>query len=179
MKTQRFIAMISCLLILLFLLTSCSGYNSVMRNHLSDEANYSTYRGEISDIYYYDEEHRKVSLLPSDKIPEYDIVMELTFEDYDTVATFLGGNPDPERSLDEFKFLFEITKENNKILIENGFYDHVALNTPIDVTTSSFIYMDSDFFYIAAVTYNDTVYLQFEDGIRNIIEYINDHKSLL
>ena len=54
MKFQRFIAMVSCLLVFLFLLTSCSGYNSVMRDHLSDEANYYSYRGKICDIYSID-----------------------------------------------------------------------------------------------------------------------------
>jgi len=179
MKTLRFTAIISCFFILLFLLASCSGYNSQMRSHLSDATNYDSYRGEICDIYYFDSENKKVSILSSNGFSEHDVVIEVVFEDYDTVKKFLGGDPNPERSLNEHKFAFKITKENNQILTENGFYDAVFMNTPIDITTSSFLYMDAEFFFIAAVTYNETEYLHFEDGIKNIVEFINDHKSLM
>jgi hypothetical protein len=53
------------------------------------------------------------------------------------------------------------------------------MNAPIDITASGLIYMDSNFFFIAAITYNETEYLPFEDGIKNIEEYISAHKSLI
>ncbi len=177
MKFQRIITTISCLFV--FLLTSCYGYNSIMQDHLSDEVNYNSYRGEICDIYYFDADNKKVSLLSTAENPDCDVVIELTFDDCDVVRQFLGGNPNPEWSLDQYKFSFDITKENNQILIENEFYDAVVTNTLIEFTASSFIYMDSNFFFVAAITYNDTEYLCFEDGIKNIQKYINEHKSLL
>ena len=167
------------LFVLISLLTSCSGYNSKMRNHLRDDMNYHSYRGTICDIYYFDEDDKKVSLLSSDEIPDCDVVVELTFDDLDTIKKFLGSEPNPEWSFTEYKFAFDIAKENHQILFENGFYDIVSVNTPIEITTSSFIYMDSNFFFIAAVTYNETTFLTFEDGIQNIREFINEHKSLL
>ena len=179
MKMQRFIAMILCFFIFLFLMTSCSGYNSIMRDHLSDQTNYSSYRGEICDIYYFDSENNKVSLRSSDEIPECDVVIEMTFDDRDTITKFLGADPNPVWTLDKYKFAFDITKENNQILAQNGFYDTVAMNTSIEIIASSYIYMDSNFFFIAAVTYNETEYLNFDDGIQNIQEYINEHKSLM
>ncbi len=179
MKTLRFIAIVSCFFILQFLLLSCSGYNSQMQNHLTDATNYDSYRGEICDIYYFDSENKKVSMLSSDGFSQYDAVIEVTFENYDTVKKFLGAKPNPEWALDDFRFQFKITKENNQILTENGFYDAIAMNTPIDITTSSLIYMDSDFFFIAAINYNETEYLRFEDGIKNIQEFINTHKGLI
>ena len=179
MKTRRFITMILCLFAVLSLLTSCSGYNTQMRNHLSDEANYHSFCGIICDIYYFDAENKKVSLLESDVIPDCDVVVELTFDERDTIKKFLGSEPNSEWSLTEYRFAFDITKENNQILVENGFYDIVSINTPIEITASNFIYMDSNFFFIAAVTYNETTFLTFEDGIQNIREFINEHKSLL
>ena len=179
MKTLRFNTMILCFFVVLSLLTSCSGYNARMRNHLCDEANYHSFLGTICDVYYFDAEDKKVSLLASDVIPNCDVVVELTFDDRDIVKKFLGGEPNPVLSLDDYKFAFDITKENNQILAGNGFYDTVAMNTPIEITSSSFIYMDSNFFFIAAVAYNETEYLSFEDGIQNIREYINEHKSAL
>ena len=179
MKTRRLITVILCFLVVFSLLTSCSGYNSRMRNHLSDEANYHSFCGTVCDVYYLDAENNKVSLLESDVIPECDVVIELTFDDRDVISRFLGGEPNPEWSLDEYKFTFDITKENNQILVTNGFYEAVDMNTQIEITASSFIYMDSNFFFIAAVTYNETTFLTFEDGIQNIREFINEHKSLL
>ena len=179
MKTRRLITVILCFLVVFSLLTSCSGYNSLMRNYLSDETNYHSFCGTICDVYYFDAENNKVSLLESDVIPECDVVIKLTFDDRDVIRKFLGGEPNPEWSLDEYKFSFDITKENNQILVTNGFYEAVDMNTQIEITASSFIYMDSDFFFIAAVTYNESEYLRFEDGIQNIREYMKEHKSLL
>ncbi len=179
MKKQRFISMILCLFIFLFLMTSCSGYNSIMQDHLSDKTNYHSYYGVICDIYYFDAENKKVSLLSSDEIPECDVVIELTFDNREVIRKFLGCEPNPEWSLDEYKFTFDVTKENNQILVENGFYETVAVNTQIEITSSSLIYMDSNFFFIAAVTYNESEYLCFEDGIQNIQKYINAHKVLM
>ena len=179
MKTRRFVITILCLIVVLFLLTSCSGYNAKMRNHLIDETNYHSFCGTICDIYYFDAENKKVSLLSSDAIPDCDVVVELTFDDRDTVKEFLGGEPNSEWDLSEYKFAFDITKENNQILVENGFYDVVSVNTPMEITASSLIYMDSNFFFITAVNYNETTFLTFEDGIQNVREYINEHKSLI
>lgn len=179
MKTLRFTAAISCFLILLLLLTSCSGFNAQMRTHLSDKTNYHSFRGTICDVYYFDAENKKVSLLASDEFPESDVRIELAFENYDTVKTFLGSALNPEWSLNAYRVIFEITAENSRILNENGFYDAITANTPIEITASSYIYMDANYFFIAAVTYNKTEYLRFENGIQNIREYINKHRSLL
>jgi len=179
MKMKRLIAISLCLVVILPLFTACTGYNSQMRRHLTDEKNYYSYCGTILDVYYLNSENKKVSLLSSGTIPDCDVTVELTFDDRDTVKEFLGAEPNPEWSLTEYKFAFEITKENNQILVDNGFYDSISISTPIEITASNYIYMDSNFFYIAAVTYNETTFLPFEDGIQNIREYINENKSLL
>ena len=51
------------------------------------------------------------------------------------------------------------------------------MNTSVEIT--DYIFMDSSIFVIAAITYNDTEQLCFEDGIKNIRNYNNEHKSLL
>ena len=150
-----------------------------MRKHLSDEMNYHSYHGIICDAYYFDADNKKISLLSSDAIPDCDVILELTFDDRDIIKKFLGSEPNSEWSFAEYKFAFDITKENNQILVENGFYDTISMDTSIEIAASSYIYMDSNFFFIAAITYNETAYLLFEDGIQNIHEYINEHKSLM
>ena len=179
MKNQRLITIILSFFSLQILLTSCYGYNPRIRNQLSNEKNYHSYYGKICDIYYYDTENNKVSLLSSDDIPDCDVELQLTFDEPDTIEKFSGGKPNPEFSLDEYNFVFRITKENHQILSESGFYSLVTKNTPIEITASSYIYMDSNYFFIAAVTYNETAYLGFEDGFKNIQQYISENKSLL
>ena len=105
--------------------------------------------------------------------------MTITFDDREIVKKFLGAEPNPEWSLTDHKFHFDVTKENHRILVENGFYDVASTNTPIEITSSSWIYMDGDFFFVAAATYNGTEYLSFEDGILNIKDNINRHKRLI
>lgn len=179
MKSQRYFTMVFCLLITLSLLTSCLGYNTQMQNYLKDETNYHPYHGTVCDIYYFDAENEKVSLLSTNKIPECNVVIELTFDDFNTVGTFLGAEPNPDWSLEKYRFAFDITKENHIILAQNGFYNTVTINTPIEITASSYIYMDSNFFWISSVTYNDTEYLRFNEGIKNIKDHIDKHKSLI
>lgn len=176
MKKPGLTAFILCLLALL---SACTGNNPIIRGHLTDRENYDSYSGVIRDIFYYDEENRKVSILSSNEIPECNVFLELTFEDYDTVKKFLGADPNPEWSLSKYQYVFEITDENNQILVDNGFYSVVTSNSSIDISASSYIYMDANYFYIAAITYDDTDYLCFADGFGNIVEYINDHKGLL
>ena len=178
MKTRHFNTISLCLLVILSLLTSCSGYNTQMRKHLSDEANYHPYRGMICDVYYFDEEGGKVSLLQRNEIPQRPVVLELAFDDLETVRTFLGGEPDPERMPDEYRFSFYITEDNSRILADHGFYTFVSVNTPVEIMASSYIYMDTDFFWIAAVTCDERTCLPFDDGLQNIRDYMNEHKSL-
>ncbi len=179
MKRQHLVCAMLFISMFLFALTSCSGYSAIMRNHLSNEENYASYTGVVCEIYYYDAQDHKVSLLSAEEIPQCDAYMELTFSDRDSVSSFLGGEPNPDWDLDEFQFSFIITKECNQILAENGFYDTVAVDTPIIITASSFIYMDTDFFFIAALACKDKQYLTAEEGLQSIRAYVNENKSWL
>ena len=179
MKTQRYFVAIISLTVILSILTSCTGYNSIMRNHLCDKKNYHTYCGKLCDIYYFDDKNQKVSLLSNSFIPDCDVMFQLTFsDDIEALEKFLGAMPNTEISLSEYKFSFSVTKENNKILVDNG-YDTVSKNSIIKIIASNFIYMDGQFFLIAAIRFNDTEYLNFEDGFNNIVDHINNNKSLI
>lgn len=179
MKSVIRLFLVSCLAISLFLLTSCSGYNDQMIKHLGNINNYDICRGEIRDINFYDSGNNKNSIFELDSLPDSDIIMEISFDNSNTVKKFLGGTPNTDRPIDDYKFQFRVTKENNRILKESGFYDVVTKNTQIEIITSDFIYMDSDFFFVAGVTYNETEYLPVETGFANIEKYLEENKSLL
>jgi hypothetical protein len=39
--------------------------------------------------------------------------------------------------------------------------------------------MDSTFYYVAEIKNQDKIFLSFDDGLKNIIKYVNDNKALL
>jgi hypothetical protein len=86
--------------------------------------------------------------------------------------------PNTDIPLEEYKFQFRVTKDNSNLLSSNGFYNCVSLEAKISVKVSSYIYMDSEFFYIAQVEYDGTEYLNFEDGLENIVDMMDKDKSL-
>ena len=176
---KKYIALMIVISLLLVCCTSCSGYNGIMRKHLSDPENYRTYEAVLVDMCYVDpktgEQYRDFE---NNDFLGYDVILFVNFETVENVTNFLGGQPNPDMPPDEFKFALEITAENSKILYENGFYNDVVVGDQIRVRSSDWIYMDGDFFYVAQLEYKDTVYLSFDDGLKNMIEMINKNKSL-
>ena len=49
----------------------------------------------------------------------------------------------------------------------------------IEVVTSNWIYMDGDFFYIIGLSKDNKEYLNKEEGLQNLIAYMDENKSLL
>ena len=160
-----------------FMLASCSGYNAVMCRHLSNAENYAEYSGVISDIYWYDDDE-KISFFDSGETPKGEVIFEISFSAADDVRTFLGSDPGQNIEPADYVFQYDVTEANSAILAENGFYDAVIADAPIEIITSSFIYMDTDFYFIAAVCYDDTAYLPFDTGFSNITAYIGRNKSI-
>jgi hypothetical protein len=176
---KKYISFMIVVSLLSFCFSSCSGYNGIMRNHLSDPENYRTYEAVLVDMCYVNPNTGEQSRdFENDDFLDCDVILFVNFETVENVAKFLGGQPNPDMPLDEFKFALEITAENSKILYENGFYTDVVVGDQIRVRSSDWIYMDGDFFYIAQLEYKDTVYLSFDDGLKNMIEIINKNKSL-
>ena len=147
------------LVLLLIFLSSCNGYNKIMRNHLSDPENYGTYQAIIVEC-------TTESLT-------------VTFEDRESIRKFLGADSDPEIPMEEYRFTLVLTKENSQLLTKSGFYETVSAGDKITIRASNYIYMDSNFFQIAMIEHGETVYLPFEKGLQNIITMMENNKSLL
>ena len=159
------------LILAVFLLSSC-GYNKIMRKRLSNAENYYSWVLEIEEIYAYypDRSERFTEVGCADDIDVSDlrsIFMECKVLAIDVLELF------------EQNLRFEILKSNVEILLETGFFDVVGIGDQISAKASRWIYMDGDFNYIAKVQISEKIYLQFEDGLQNIIDYMNANKSLL
>ena len=134
-------------------ITACSGYNGIMREHLSNENNYyvndatfCSYKKVDDRIYLYVAIEDK-SAFDASEANSKEIRLELVGDNCDALSEIL-------------------TKEE----IRNG--------DKITVRCSTWIYMDSIFYYVAEFKNQDKTFLSFNDGLKNIKEYIDNNKSL-
>ena len=134
-------------------MTSCSGYNGIMREHLINEDNYY----DVDAIFF---SYKKVD----DRIYLY-----VTVEDKSTF--------DPSESNNE-EIRLELVGDNCDILDECLANNEIREGDKITVKCSTWIYMDSNFYYIAEIKGEEKTFLSFDDGLNNIAKYIGDNKSL-
>ena len=138
---------------LLLSMTSCSGYNGVMREHLSNEDNYytieatfCTYKETDDRVYLYVTVEDK-SAFDSSEANSKEIRLELVGDNCNALGEFLEN---------------EEIKEGDKITVR----------------CSTWIYMDSTFYYVAGLKDQNKTFLSFDDGLAAIVDYVNGNKSL-
>ena len=175
---KKIIGFIIFFAILLTSFSSCTGYNQIMYNHLSNPDNYRTFEAVIVDLFYQNSNRDIVRNFESTEFLEYEVVIYIEFESYEDISVFLGGNANTAIPVEDFEISLEISVDNSNILYENGFYKDIAMGDIINVTSSSWIYMDANFFYVAHIERNGVVYLDFESGLENIVDMMNKNKSI-
>lgn len=163
-------------LVCVFSLTAC-GYNRIMYEHLSNIENYRTYEAEIMQICIYnDETHR---------LDEYNI--DIHGEDCLSGTVYFGISiedfvgperaPKDEEAAKTLVYL-EVTPENSQFLLSSGFYNDFIIGDTVEIQASDWTYMDGDFYYVIGVKYNGTQYLNSEDGLKNIVNMMDNDRSL-
>ena len=141
-------------IILLLSMTACSGYNGIMREHLSNEENYC----DIEAIFC------------SYKETDDRIYLYVAIEDK---SAFDSSEVNSE------EIRLELVGDNCKALSEVLAKEEIREGDRITVKCSTWIYMDSTFYYVAEIKNQDKIFLSFDDGLKNIIKYVNDNKALL
>ena len=143
------------LLTFIFLLsiTACSGYNGIMQEHLSNKDNYY----DVDAIFC---SYKKVD----DRIYLY-----VTVEDK---AAFDSSESNNE------ELRLELVGDNCDILGECLASNEILEGDNLTVKCSTWIYMDSTFYYIAEIRGQEKTFLSFGDGLKNIINYVEDNRSL-
>lgn len=164
---------------LLLCLTSCTGYNGIMYDHLSDKSNYRTCTATVNDLYYQYKDNEYSSKYDSDRIMNASgVLLYVTFDSKGEIAPFIGVSADSlPWECEEYIITLEIIADNCKVLAQNGFFDVVEKGTEITLTTSDLIYMDANFFYISAITYEGVEYLKESTGLQNIKRMMNQNRS--
>ena len=141
------------IIILLLSMTACSGYNRIMREHLSDEDNYHDIEATFCS---YKEVNNRIYLYVS-------------IEDK---SAFDLSEANRE------KIVLELVGDNCNVLSKVLSKEEICEGDRITVKCSTLIYMDSTFYYVAEIKNQDKTFLSFDDGLKNIIKYVNDNKSL-
>lgn len=140
-------------IVVLLSMTSCSGYNGIMREHLSNKENYydidavfCSYKEDSDRIHLYVTVEDKSAFDPSEADSE-ELRLELVGDNCDALGEFLAK-------------------------------EEISEGDRISVKCSTWIYMDSTFYYVAEITTQNKTFLSFDDGLKNIITYMDDNKSL-
>ena len=141
------------IIILMLSMTACSGYNRIMREHLSDGDNYHDIEATFCS---YKEVNNRIYLYVS-------------IEDK---SAFDLSEANRE------KIVLELVGDNCNVLSKVLSKEEICEGDIITVKCSTLIYMDSTFYYVAEIKNQDKTFLSFDDGLKNIIKYVNDNKSL-
>ena len=148
-RTLLFLLTIS----LLLSMTACSGYNGIMREHLSNEENYCDVEATFCSYKEVDDR----------------IYLYVAVEDKSAFDS-------SEANSEEIRL--ELVGDNCKVLSEALAKEEICEGDRITVKCSTWIYMDSTFYYVAELKTQSQTFLSFDDGLKNIIKYINNNKAL-
>ena len=139
--------------VLLLNMTACSGYNRIMRKHLSNEANYHDIEATFCS---YKEAGDRIYLYVS----------------VENKSAFDSSEANSE------EIRLELVGDNCKVLSEALAKEEICEGNRITVKCSTWIYMDSTFYYVAELKTQSQTFLSFDDGLNNIIKYVNNNKAL-
>lgn len=174
---RRIIALSMIIALLLVCLSSCVGYNQIMRDHLSNPASYHSYTVVVKDMYFQDAD-KKNRDFSSTYCLNFDATLVVFLPNIKDALPFLGSQQIPESAVSGYELTLCISARNSKILFDEGFYQSIQMGDEIQIRASNWIYMDGTFFYVAELKYQGIQYLYFEDGLQNIITMMDEKKSL-
>ena len=140
--------------VLLLSMTACNGYNGIMREYLSSEDNYQDVEATFCS---YKESGDRIYLYVS----------------VEDKSAFDSSEANSE------EIRLELVGDNCNVLSEVLAKEEICEGDRITVKCSTWIYMDSTFYYVAEIKNQDKTFLSFDDGLKNIIKYVNDNKALL
>lgn len=167
------------LMLVMFSALFCGcGFNKIMREHLSDPDNYYEFTIEVTRIYTYN--GSKAENRYTDVTSPADINLDAADWYYIDGKVLDGNEPDlgDDYYSKRYELNFEISQANVLHLLSTDFYNVIEVGDKLQVRSTWWVYGDRDWRYIAEIKLNNTVYLGFDEGLQNIIDYMNANKSL-
>lgn len=95
------------------------------------------------------------------------------------LAKFKGVLPENIFSnAQEYIITVTVNGDNVTELYRNNFNKNVNIGDSITITVSNWIYMDANYFYVIGVEMNDVVYLDKVIGLENVVQLMENDKSV-
>ena len=181
-KLIRMLAAYLCLLCVCFGAAGCwfwGNFNGIMYKHFKDPNNYYEWTVCVEDFVWTDMEdgYTGYSLFDNSENFEYRALEERKRNHIALSVTILEYEKEWMSHLN--KQAFEIDYQNAVELIKNGFLENVRIGETIKIRATYWTYGDRDWFFLAAVECGDVTYLDIDTGIKNIVAYMDDNRSLL
>jgi peroxiredoxin family protein len=167
-------------LIMTIMLVSCNGYNKIMYDHLGDIENYIEVTGILQEIYYWSGSNKTTWDESTEAMTNNNSKLYASLQfDEEEYMKFCGCSG----MSDEFDYttnyvIFEIIPDNVSTIIVNEFFESVSYGDFITITTSNFIYMDTNFFIIIELIHDESIYLPLDTGLSNFVSYMEENRSL-
>lgn len=168
------------LILLTVLLSGCTGYNKIMRDHFSNPDNYYELEIEVTRIYTYDGSKRYDECF-TDIASSNDVDLD-TADIFYINGKVLSGNYEPydkDYYSRQHELDFEISQANVLHLLSTDFYDVVKVGDVLNVRSTIWTYWDREWYYVTEISLNGVKYLTFNEGLQNLIDYMNANKSLI
>lgn len=153
MKRLKEVLLLLLTMILLPGMSACSGYNGMMREHLGNRDHYALIDATFCSYKQADDR----------------IYLYVSVED---PSAFDASEANGE------EIRLELVGDNCQALCEILAKQEIRKGDSMTVRCSTWIYMDTEFYYVAEIKSQDQTFLAFDDGLENIREYMNDRKSL-
>ena len=151
-RTQRLLLFLSAIILLLSM-TACNGFNGIMREHLSNEENY----------------HAIEATFCSYKEADDRVYLYVTVEDKSAFDSSEANSNE---------ITLELVGDNCGAFRDFNAKGEIQEGEKISIKCSTWIYMDSTFYYVAEIKTQEKAILSFDDGLKNIIKYLNNNKSV-
>lgn len=153
------------------------GYNQIMYDYFSDAENYIEQELIVESVYWYGGESGK-----RERYSLYEGSSEFIYREWegtpeDELWLVLRG--DEDSYCGAYSFVYTVQAENVNFLLESGGIEALQIGNTVTVKTTYWIYSDTDFRYIAYLEYDSVCYLDMETGLKNIVAYMDENRSLL
>lgn len=159
-------------LLLLFSSVGCSTtFNNTEYKYLSNIDNYHQYEVKLSYFKVYNPSSTYIDY------KNYDVYIYVTFLNIEDLNHFQSTPLENVNSLESYPNSFLIHKSNSLSLANNNFYEEIEEGDTLTIWACHYVTKFGTYNYLSSITSNDKTYLSIEQGMENIIKFLDDNRS--
>lgn len=182
-RTMRFILSFISMIVFCFGGSSCwlwGNFNHIMYNYFKEESNYRKWTMTVEDFIWTDWENGRATYsLYEDSEDHTHKALEKCEHDHIYLLLKISETDKEYWGEDCEGVAFEVIYDNTQELIENGLLEDVKIGDTVTIKATDWTYGDTRFLYIAALESDSVCYLDIQTGLKNMIAYMDENRSLL